>query len=77
MNFPELHVMRAELIEERATMRYSCPLCDRCVEDGPDGLVVVHRGDAAASHRGGSLVGVEQEVGPIGATASATRRTLH
>lgn len=77
MNFPAIHLMDTELIEDRATMRYSCPVCDRCVEDGPEGLVVLHRGDAAASHRGGTLAEVQQEVEPVTPAAPATSRVLH
>lgn len=58
----EFHVMQAVLIEERATTRYSCLMCERCVEDGPDGLTIVHRGDQRAMHRGGSLTGIAQTV---------------
>lgn len=64
------HVMDAELIVERETMRYHCPVCERCVEDGPDGVRVLHRGDRSATHRGGSLtidhedIEVERPQGP-------------
>jgi hypothetical protein len=63
----EFHVMDAVLIEDRQTMRYTCPVCQRCVEDGPEGVAMIHGGDRAASHRGGSITTmqpeVEQEVG--------------
>lgn len=77
MNFPAIHTMDTELIEDRATMRYSCPVCQRCVEDSPEGLVVLHRGDAAASHRGGPLMEVQQEVEPIAPAAAKPGRVLH
>lgn len=58
----EQHVLTVELIEDRQTMRYSCPTCHRCFEDGPEGLTVIHRGDPSAAHRGGSMAAVEHEV---------------
>jgi hypothetical protein len=58
----EFHVMNAELIEDRQTMRYTCPVCRRCLEDGPEGFTMVHQGDQSASHRGGSLVPAQCEV---------------
>lgn len=51
----DIHFMTAELIVDRRTVRYTCPVCDRCLEDGPDGLILIHRGDQAARHRGGSI----------------------
>lgn len=60
MAAPQHHVMDAELLAERETMRYHCPVCQRCIEDGPDGVRVLHHGDRAATHRGGSLA-VDQE----------------
>ena len=63
MSFVEHHVMTADLIEDRQTMRYTCPVCQRCMEDGPEGLAVIHKGDPSASHRGGSLSSsMQQEV---------------
>lgn len=58
----EFHVMQAVLSEDRATTRYNCPVCDRCVENGPDGITIVHRGNQNAVHRGGSLLGIEHAV---------------
>jgi len=58
----ELHVMRAVLDEPRQTMRYTCGACERCIEDGPDGLRVLHRGDTTALHQGGHLAGVSMEI---------------
>ena len=49
------HRMDTELIAERHTMRYTCPTCQRCVEDGPEGTRVLHRGDLSVGHRGGSF----------------------
>lgn len=60
MRQPRFHLMQAVLIEDRATMRYECPICERCVEDGPEGLTVVHAGDRYAEHRGGTLTTIEQ-----------------
>jgi hypothetical protein len=58
----EHHVMQAELDAEQGTMRYTCPRCRRCVEDGPDGIKIVHRGDLEAVHQGGSLAGPSLEI---------------
>ena len=58
----EHHVMTAELIEDRQTMRYTCPTCQRCLEDGPEGLALLHKGDQGASHQGGVLGQVQYEV---------------
>jgi len=55
MSTSRWHRMDVELIAERAITRYSCPICHRCVEDGPEGLRVVHRGDTEVGHRGGVL----------------------
>lgn len=49
------HTMDTELITDRQTMRYSCPICQRCIEDGPEGITIVHHGDATVAHRGGAL----------------------
>jgi|APTNR8051073442_1049403.scaffolds.fasta_scaffold145238_1 hypothetical protein len=73
----EFHLMQAELSEDRATMRYSCPICDRCVEDGPEGLTILHRGDPAALHRGGTLRGFEYAVEQAVAQAPAAAPRLH
>ncbi len=62
MGHRELHLMHAALDEERDTMRYTCRSCARCVEDGPDGLRVLHRGDLEAQHQGGSLNAVALEI---------------
>ncbi|MEY8879182.1 MAG: hypothetical protein AB9M60_21910 [Leptothrix sp. (in: b-proteobacteria)] len=51
----EHHTLHIELIAERQTVRYHCAICERCVEDGPDGLRVLVRGDPLASHSGGSF----------------------
>lgn len=75
----EQHVLTAELIEDRQTMRYSCPTCHRCLEDGPEGLIMIHRGDPSAAHRGGSIEAVEHEIEqndpPVG--SSPESRRLH
>ncbi len=55
MTHPEVHRMDTELISDRQTMRYSCPICQRCVEDGPEGITIVHKGDSTVAHRGGAL----------------------
>ena len=62
MNHPESHVMNAVLIEDRQTVRYTCPVCLRCVEDGPDGITTIHKGDPSASHRGGSILQMQHEI---------------
>jgi hypothetical protein len=62
MSYPELHVMNTVFIKDRQTMRYTCPVCQRCVEDGTDGITIIHKGDPSASHRGGSIALVQQEV---------------
>jgi hypothetical protein len=58
MSHREFHVMNAVLIEDRQTMRYTCQVCQRCLEDGPE----IHKGDQSASHRGGSLGPAHYEV---------------
>lgn len=60
MSTTRWHRMDVELIAERATTRYSCPICHRCIEDGADGLRIVHRGDTSVGHRGGDIT-VEHE----------------
>ncbi len=62
MGHREFHVMNAELIQERKTMRYTCPTCQRCMEDGPDGLTLVHAGDRSAVHRAGTITPTVDEV---------------
>jgi hypothetical protein len=62
MSRPEFHLMQPVLNEDRATMRYSCPICDRCVEDGPEGITIVHKGDQSAVHRGGSLRSIDHSM---------------
>lgn len=62
MSQREYHVMDVVLIEDRQTTRYTCPICQRCLEDGPEGIAMVHKGDQSALHRGGSLVLSDQEV---------------
>jgi hypothetical protein len=65
MSQGDFHIMTAVLIEERQVMRYTCTVCPRCLEDGPEGITVIHRGDAAAMHRGGRIApgqgDIEQE----------------
>ncbi len=56
MSYRAVHVMQAELDEEREVMRYSCAVCGRCLEDGPEGLQLLRPGDPNAVHRGGQLV---------------------
>ncbi len=58
----EVHLMQIELIADQQTVRHLCPTCGRCLEDRPDGLVVLVRGDTDAVHRGGSLGGLEAEL---------------
>ena len=79
MSHREFHVMTAELIEDRRTMRYTCAVCQRCVEDGPEGIAMIHNGDQFASHRGGSISSVEQSVEqePPGGQPPSDRRLFH
>ena len=37
MNLREFHPMNTLFIEDRQTMRYTCPVCQRCLEDGVEG----------------------------------------
>ena len=74
MGHREFHVMNAELIQERQTMRYTCPQCQRCMEDGPEGLTLVHAGDRTAVHRGGEA---RSAVDDVGQDAPPQRPTLH
>lgn len=70
MSTSRWHRMDVELIAERSITRYSCPICHRCVEDGPDGLRIVHRGDTEVGHRGGAIAVDHDEDPP----ASPARR---
>jgi hypothetical protein len=67
------HLMVTELITDRQTVRYSCPTCQRCVEDGPEGFMVLHRGDQNARHRGGSISMLHPET----EQQSAKKHVLH
>jgi hypothetical protein len=58
----QVHHMDAELVHDRQTMRYRCTVCAWCVEDGPEGVTVVHKGDPTVAHRGGQLEVVTDEV---------------
>ncbi len=58
----EVHLMQTELIADQRIVRHFCPTCGRCMEDRPDGLFVLVRGDPDAVHRGGSLVDLETEL---------------
>lgn len=62
MPTPEVHLMQVELIADRRTVRYSCAACGRVMEDGPDALVVLSRGDPQARHHGGTLREVQADV---------------
>ncbi len=64
MNHAPIHPMDAELIHDRQTMRYRCTVCAWCVEDGPEGVTVVQKGDPTAAHRGGALEVVTDDVEP-------------
>ena len=79
MSHREFHVMAVELIADRQVTRYTCPTCQRCLEDGPEGITLLHKGDQEASHRGGSLVGLQQDVeqDAVVARHPAEPRTLH
>ncbi|MBL8340643.1 MAG: hypothetical protein JNL30_04170 [Rubrivivax sp.] len=74
MDHREFHVMNAELIGERQTMRYTCPTCRRCMEDGPDGITVLHAGDRRALHRAGTVKAV---IDDIDTAAPVPPHTLH
>ncbi|MBK6852918.1 MAG: hypothetical protein IPG93_15135 [Burkholderiales bacterium] len=58
----EIHVMTAELIADRRTVRFSCPICHRCIEDGPEGITFIHRGDTSVRHQGGSMSTIDSAV---------------
>jgi hypothetical protein len=62
MGHRALHLMHAALDEARDTMRYTCRTCDRCVEDGPEGLRILRAGDLQAVHQGGSLSSLALEL---------------
>jgi hypothetical protein len=59
-----IHIMKTEVRDDRGTVVYSCPICERCVEvDRADGSMrVLYRGDQTAQHRGGQLAGIDTEV---------------
>lgn len=62
MNPTEVHVMQSAWIAERQTMRYHCPTCQRCLEDGPEGLRLLAKGDQQAQHVGGLLSTLHLEI---------------
>ena len=66
MTTREFHLMTTEVLQDTRTVRYRCSTCGRCVEDGPEGITIVHKGDLTATHRGGvlaaSVVDVDQHV---------------
>lgn len=62
MGQTEIHVMTAELIADRHTVRFSCPICHRCIEDGPEGITFIHRGDVSVRHQGGSMSTIDSTV---------------
>jgi len=66
-----LHFMQTEMVADQQLVRFSCPICERCVESGPDGLRILVRGDTSVRHQGGSVV--------MGAEVDAERErpTLH
>jgi hypothetical protein len=63
MGLPEVHVLQTELIADRQTVRYSCPVCHRCLEDGPEGITIIHKGEQQVRHRGGGISTLQSEVG--------------
>ena len=65
MRVTAFHPWLVELMADRQTVRYHCPLCGRCMEDRPEGLVLIDRGDETARHGGGSLSDSSCEVDPI------------
>jgi hypothetical protein len=68
----EIHTMDVTLEHDRQIVRYSCPVCGRCFEDGPDRLTLIERGDASAIHRAGSLSTLEAEAEPASPTPPLT-----
>ena len=68
-----VHPMQVQRFAERQVTRYTCRICQRCVEDGPEGLTIIARGDPWASHRAGVFALEVDEVestpasGPSGA----------
>ncbi len=72
MGAQELHIMTAQLLADRQTMRYTCPVCQRCLEDGPNGLNVLHRGDQTVRHQSGTVVPNVQRVEPAEQTPPPT-----
>lgn len=62
MDTTAVHTMKTELITERQTMRYTCPVCQRCMEDRPEGLVLLNKGDQHARHVAGVFSTIEMEI---------------
>jgi hypothetical protein len=73
MNDAIVHHMDTELITDRQTMRYTCAQCHRCVEDGPEGLRLIHKGDVSVAHSGGQFAIAHLEFEPV----PQERPTLH
>jgi hypothetical protein len=71
-----VHTMEVERLQDQQTTRYTCPVCQRCVEDGPDGLRVLFRGDVDARHRGGRFR-VDVDAVEPGPPMSGARDPLH
>jgi hypothetical protein len=47
------HTIDTPWVEDQLTTRYTCRSCPRCVEDVPEGLRVLARGDVHAIDQGG------------------------
>ena len=60
----EVHRMTTEFVADRQLVRYSCAICQCCYEDGPDGLRLIHKGDARVAHRGGVLRVEQDDIDP-------------
>lgn len=58
----EWHRWDIRVEHDTQVVRYVCPQCGRCMEDRPEGLVLLERGDPSARHGGGELSDVATEL---------------
>lgn len=70
----EFHLYEVTRIAEQRTVRYLCRTCGRCMEDRPEGLVLVHRGDTTVTHGGGTLKDTTLELDQDASPPSAPLR---